>query len=340
MFSNVLARKYVLLLTAVIIVLVLIVSSGAPAYADSQASSTVSLQYFMVQVQYPATVMPGANALVHIQAVAKSAANLNSLNTLVYYADGMSLHQIASAPIVGSQNVAAGNTFTKDLQVVVPQGTPRTSLFATFTESVKMSYVTSYSYYPYYYGNVYACSYYPAYGHNYTYYNMQTCYYYYPYYNSYNSYPTYSYSSTSDTGVSTLSYVNATTPEYNSLLSQYQFLQSQNQNLQQRVNQQSQQIAQLQAQNQQLQQNLQNTQDALSQKNSDNSNLSSQLTNAQSMNRGLTYLAGALTIIAVLAAILSHRHGRPKKTQSVNPYAANYRPLQSQAAVHRVEEYE
>jgi hypothetical protein len=85
MVSNVLARKYVPLLTAAIIVLVLIVSSGARAYADSQASSTVSLQYFTVQGQYPATVMPGANALVHIQAVAKSAANLNSLNTLVYY---------------------------------------------------------------------------------------------------------------------------------------------------------------------------------------------------------------------------------------------------------------
>lgn len=297
-----------------------------PAAADpTQVYSTVSLQYFTIQVQYPSVVLPGTSSQIHVQAIAKSASNVNGLTAYVYYVDGTNLHQLTSATILGYQNVASGNVFTKDMQVQIPQGMPRTSLFATFTESVKLSYVSSYSYYPY----NYPCSYY-----NYN--NAQNCYYY-PYYNSYGSNPQYSYTTTSDTGVSPLSYVNATTPEYTSLLSQYQTqqqqlsqAQAQSQNLQQQLNQQNQQISQLQAQNQQLQQNLQSTQSAISQRDSDNSNLNSQLSDAAAKNRNLTYLAGGLGVIAILAAVLGHRGGQPRKAQSVNPYAANYVPPQTE----------
>ena len=159
--------------------------------------------------------------------------------------------------------------------------------------------------------------------------------YYYPYYGR--SYPQYSYYTTSDSGVSTLSYVNATTPEYTSLQSQYQSqqqqlsqAQSQNQNLQQQVAQQNQEISQLQSQVQQLNQALQAQQNAFSQKESDNSNLSSQLTTATSMNRDVTYLAVGFGLIAILALVLGHRSNRPRKTQSVNPYASNYVPPQTE----------
>jgi len=158
---------------------------------------------------------------------------------------------------------------------------------------------------------------------------MQYCSYY-PYSNSYSSYPQYSYVTLTDTGIAPLSYVNATTPEYTSLLSQYQAqqqqlsqAQSQNQNLQQ-------QISQLQTQLQQLQNNFQNAQGTISQASSDNSNLNSQLNDANSTNRHLTYLVIAFGAIAILALALGQRGGRPKKTQSVNPYAANYVPPQTE----------
>jgi len=318
--------RYTFLLPLAFILGVLVLGSvGQTAYADSaQVSTTVSLQYFSVQVEYPPIVLPGANAVVHVVATSKSLMNLNGLTVNVYYADGTNLHQLTSATIVGSQYVSSGDMFTKDVQVTVPQVIPRTSLFATFTESVNLSYANSYS--SNYYGSNYDCS-----SYNYGY--AQNCYYN-PYYNSY---PQYSYVAISDTGISSLSYVNATTPEYAALLSQYQTqqqqlnqAQSQNQNLQQQVNQQSQQISQLQSQNQQLQQTLQTAQNAVSQKNSDNSNLASQLNAANLTNTHLTYVLLGLGAVALLAAVLGYSTGRPKKAQSVNPYAANYVPPQNE----------
>ncbi len=310
------------------------------AYADStQAYASVSLQDFTIQLQYPSVVLPGTNTQVNVQAIAKSAVTLDSLTAYIYYVDGSNLHQVTSATIVGSQSVSSGNTFSKSIPISVPQGMPRTSLFATFTESVKYGYVNSYSYSSNYYGNYYDCSSYPGYSYD----NMQYCSSY-PNYNSYSSYPQYSYVTLTDTGISPLSYVNATTPEYTSLLTQYQSqqqqlsqAQSQNQNLQQQVSQQSQQISQLQSQIQQLQNNLQNAQGTISQASSNNSNLSSQLNGATSTNRHLIYLVLAFGVIAILALALGQRSGRPKKTQSVNPYAANYVPPQTPPQTERLQ---
>ena len=324
MFERESAKKYALLFSVCFILgLMLLLSVAQPAYADSgQSYASVSLQYFTIQAQYPSTVLPGTTAQIHAQAIAKSSVNLNSLTAYVYYSDGASLHQLTSATLFGNQYVTSGNIVTRDIQLTIPQGIPRTSLFAAFTESIKLSYITSYSSYPHYWYDP-NCS---SYG-----YSMQYCY----YHTYYNSYPQYSYVTTSDTGLSPLSYVNATTLEYSSLLSQYQTqqqqlnqLQSQNQNLQQQINQQNQQISQLQTQNQQLEQNLQMAQGSISQRDSNNSNLNSQLNTANGMNLKLTYLAAVLGIIAVLAAVLGHHSGQPKKTQSVNPYAANYVPSQ------------
>ena len=309
--------------------LVLTVLTATPANAASpQVSSTVSLQYFTIQAQYPLTVLPGDNIQVYVQAVAKSAVDLESLGAQIFLVEGNSLQQVTSATVVSNQNVASGNTFTKNIQFSIPQGTLRTALFAAFTETVKLSYVNAYSYSYYnYYPYDYGCS-----DYTYSSYNDMQGYCYYPY-NSYSSNPSYSYYSTADTGISPLSYINATTPEYTSLLSQYQSAQqqisqsqSQNQNLQQQVNQLSQQNAQLQTQNQQLQQNLQNAQGSISQQSSNNANLAAQLDSANSIKQGLIYLAIGLGIIAISIGVLAGRRGRPRRTQSVNPYAANYEP--------------
>jgi TolA-binding protein len=100
--------------------------------------------------------------------------------------------------------------------------------------------------------------------------------------------------------------------------------------LQQQLTQQNQQISQLQAQIQQLQNNLQNAQGTISQASSDNSNLNSQLNNANAMNHYITYLVIAFGIIAILALVLGRHSKQPRKTQSVNPYAANYVPPQTE----------
>lgn len=317
----------VLLLLAVFLLGLLFVPITQPAYASDslQSAATVNLQYFTIGVQYPAVVLPGANIVVYVQAVAKSAATINSLAANVYYGDGQNLHQLTSATLLSSQTVATGNTFMNNIPITIPEGILPTSLFATFTESVKMTYPNAYSYNSYYYNNGYYCGY--------SNYYMSDCYdypsYYYPY-------TQYSYVTTTDTGVSPLSYVNATTPQYTNLQSQSQNLQqqltqaqTQNQNLTQKVNQQSQEISQLQTQVQQLQQSLQNQQNALSQKDSANSNLAAQLTSAGITGHIVTYLAIGFGVIAVLAIVIGHRGNAPKKTQSVNPYAANYVPSQT-----------
>ena len=334
MFGSSPRRKLALLFSvAFTLALMVLAVIGQPVYAEStQGYASVSLQDFTVQVQYPPVVLPGTNTQVNVQAVAKSAVTLDSLTAYVYYVDGANLHEITSATIVGDQSVASGNTFTSDIPISLPQGMPRTSLFATFTEAVKFSYVSSYSYSSYYNGYDYGCSSYPAYSYD----NTQDCSYY-PSSTSYSSYPQYSYVTITDTEISPLSYVNATTPEYTSLLSQYQTqqqqlnqTQSQNQNLQQQLTQQNQQISQLQAQIQQLQNNLQNAQGTISQASSDNSNLNSQLNNANTMNHYVTYLVIAFGIIAILALVLGQHSKQPRKTQSVNPYAANYVPPQTE----------
>ncbi|HUK28492.1 MAG TPA: hypothetical protein VLV31_08710 [Candidatus Acidoferrales bacterium] len=317
-------RLNILAISAAIFILLILTSKPATAQPPP-VTSTVSLQYFTIQAQYPSIVLPGQNVQVSVQAVAKSSANLQNLVAQIFLVEGSNLQQLTSATIMSNQNIASGNTFSQNVQLSIPQDAPRTALFAEFTETVKVSYVNGYSYgnsYPYDYG----CSYYT---YSYYYSNQYYCY---PY-NSYSSNPSYSTYSTSDSGVSPLSYVNATTPEYTSLYSQYQSAQqqisqsqSQNQNLQQQINQLQQQNSQLQTQNQQLQQNLQNAQSSISQRESDNANLTSQLNNTNSTKTYLTYLVIGFGVIAIAMALLAGRRGgaRVKKTQSVNPYASNY----------------
>jgi predicted PurR-regulated permease PerM len=329
------ASRNVLSLAAfAVLLLVLTISTASVAKASSQqVSSTVSLQYFTVQAQYPSIVQPGDDAQVNVQANAKSTANLGSLDAQIFYVQGSSLQQITSATIVSNQNVASGNTFSKIIQVQIPQGAPRTALFASFTESVKVSYTNGYSYssYNYNYPYDYGCSYY-----TYDYNNNMQYYCYYPSgYNYYSSYPSYSSYTTSDSGISPLSYINATTPEYTNLLSQYQSTQqqlnqaqTQNQNLQQQVNQLNQQNSQLQTQNQQLQQQLQNAQNSISQSQSDNNNLTNQLSNTSLTKQYLAYIVIGLGILVIVMAVFASGRGgeKSRKTQSVNPYAANYEP--------------
>jgi septal ring factor EnvC (AmiA/AmiB activator) len=102
-------------------------------------------------------------------------------------------------------------------------------------------------------------------------------------------------------------YIKATTPEE-------QNLQTQNQQLQQQLNQSQasnqqlqQQLSQSQADNQQLQQQLQDAKSKIDQQNSTNTDLNQQLTSNKNLTYGLGGLAG---LFAILAAYF--RRGRGK----------------------------
>lgn len=287
-------------LRLIALIAVLLIPLASLAYSQfataqsSQSSYTVNLTYLTVQVTYPAQVMPGDSVTVNIQATAKKSIDTISLTAQVYYSDGSSLHQLASTTFNGN-NMATGSSFTKQIQFTVPQDTLRTSMVSVLTESVKTSY-PAYYYYPVYYNYSSPYCYYEPYYSGYS-----NCEYYYDYY-GYMAYPSYSSVTTTDAGLSPLSYVKATTPEYI-------VLQSQNQALQQ-------QLTQSQAQNQQLQQQLQNAQNSNAQKDATISDLNQRLNASQSNSTTYETAAGAFAILAaVLGALAIHFH-RGKTSQT------------------------
>jgi hypothetical protein len=307
--------------TAAVLVLLIALSSisaltlSQPAAAQpTQVTNNISLTHLNVQLTYPSEINPGQAFTVNVQADAKNTFTLQSLTLQIYYGDGTKLQSITTATVASNMNMNNGNKINKDIQATVPAEALRTSLIAYVSESVKTAstaYSSNYyySYYPYdYYNPNYTNScydYYSCYYSSYPYYSS----YYYPYY-SYPSYSTY-YTSSTDSGLGSLSYINATTPEYISLQSQYQALQ--------------QQLSQSQSQNQQLQQNLQNAQNQVSQKDATISDLNNQL--ASTHNNILTFeiasgVLGAIAIILAIGLVLKGRGNTPKKTeQSGDPYA-------------------
>jgi hypothetical protein len=225
-------------------------------------------------------------------AQAKDSFQLTSLTVQVYLTDQNNLRQLLSTTVAQNTMMPSGNQINKQIQVTVPSDAPRTSLVALVTESVSMtSYSYPYAYYPYWNG------YWDGYGmYSYGNYSNGNRYGYgYPYY--YYSYPSYNYQSSSDNAIAPLSYVQATTPEYATLQSQYQQLQ--------------QQLTQSQAQNQQLQQQLQASQNSTAQKDSTISNLNNQLSSAQ----GTTTLVEIVAVILAIAAVaLTALHFKPTRT--------------------------
>jgi len=286
---------------------VVLASAGQSGFAQSaQASSTVSLRYLNIQSQYPSEVLPGASATIHVQATARSAFELLSLTAQIYYVDGTSLLQLATSTLASNSYMRSGDSLSRDIQVSIPQDAPRTSLMAAFSEKVQVPYTDySYYYYPYYLVN------YSSYHYGY--------YYYYPYYYPayYAIYPSYSYASTTDDGIAPLSYIKATTPEYQALQQQFNQTQAENQKLQQ-------QLTQLQSQNQQLQQNLQNAQNINSQQNSTIADLRQELDSSKVMTQNLQTISVALAIAVFVVAVVSIalRRGRNTSTSEAKQSVA------------------
>jgi len=202
------------LVTVAVLLSALSLSQGLAQ--QTQASYTVNLSSFTLQVTYPSEVMPGQNITVNVQASPKTTGTyLQTLAATVYYGDTSGLHTLTTQTLVSNAANGYGSystgSFSKSFTVNIPQNAPRTSLVAIFSETVQSN---NYYNYPSYFGYLYNGN--PLF---------------------YSNYP--SYSTTTDDAIAPLSYVKATTPEYVTLQSEYQMLQ--------------QQLNQTQAQNQQLQ---------------------------------------------------------------------------------------
>ena len=270
---------------AVVFVTILAISFLPSVLSQStQVSSTVTLQYLNVQLSYPSEVLPSQSVTVNVQATAKQSIRLVSLTLEAYYADGNSLRQLATTTIAEEQSMASGGQVSKAVQINVPGDTLRTSLIAVVNEKVRVSgytysYPYPYSYYApyYYYANCTAAPYY--------------CTYYYRYYALY-PYPSYyaSYVTSTDGAVAPLSYVKATTPEYATLQSEYQVLQ--------------QKLNQAQTENQKLQQDLQDQKNLLNQKDTTIADLNQQLAGMQGNISAVEIIAVVLGILSIFLAAL------------------------------------
>ena len=269
---------------------------------SAQASYTVNLSAFSLQVTYPSQVKPGDTVSVNVQVNPKSSvAYLQSLTATIYYADASGLHNIATQTIFSNTAYGYGNyvtsSFTKSFTVNVPQNAPRTSLVAVFTETAQSNYFNTY--YDYGYGPYYYSWYYPAY--------------------QYGVYPSYYSSSatSTDDAIAPLSYIQASTPEYVTLQSTYQMLQQQLNQTQAQLTQSQAQLQQEQAQNQQLQ-------GTVAQRGLTISQLNQQLSAANGMTQTYQLLALVLGIIALIFVVFGvyEWRAKAKTTSTLKTYSS------------------
>jgi hypothetical protein len=217
--------------------------------------------------------MPGDNVTVTVQVnPIGNGAYLQSLTATIYYVDASGLHQLATENLASSNSPNGysysrpyTSSFSGSFTVNVPLNAPRTSLVAVFSETAQ-SYYYGYGGYAYGYNIDYGLPWdYPSY--------------------SYSAPPSYAYTSRTDQAIAPLSYIKANTPEIVTL-------QSENQKLQQQLNQS-------QAQNRQLQ-------TAISQQNA----------TIDQLNQRYTILALALGILAAALAIFNiYQWRRKERTQ-------------------------
>jgi hypothetical protein len=252
-------------------------------YAQStQVTNNVSLRFLNVQLSYPSQALPGQSVTVNVQATAKTAFQLSNLLLQVYVADpnSLNLRELISTTVAQGLEMSSGGQISKAIQVAVPADAPRTSLIARVSENVTLTVFIVYI-------------------------------------NSNPSVQPAPYNTAaSDDAISPLTYIAATTPEYTALQSQYQTLQTQNQQTQQSLSQSLAQILKLQG--------------IISQQNATNYQLNEQLTYANrrvQTYQGTTLGFGILTVAFLSLYIRQRRmkqqHSSTALVQSKTEPAAN-----------------
>lgn len=187
----------------------------APA---AESTTSVSSDHFTVQFTFPESADPGKTVTVSATTTAKANKKVNSLSIEVFAYVDRQLAKVATATVLKEQKIRSGDTWQTTLAVTIPLNAQRSTMIGTVTEvwEETSSYYSSWYYLPYY-------PYHP----------------YYPYYDPYPYYPPYPYNYTvfyayqpsyvvtekSSRQTLPLTYVLATTPEYDQLLAKHEQLQ-------------------------------------------------------------------------------------------------------------------
>jgi hypothetical protein len=190
----------------------------------SQTVTTVLTDHFTVQFTFPESADPGNTIAISTTTTAKSSGTVDNLSIEVFAYTNRQLAKTTSTTVLTSKQVRSGNTWQTTLTAAIPPSADRSVMVGIVSETWEetSSYYNSYGYLPYYnsypyymshpyYPNYPSYPYYdPSYPYNYPY-NFTTYYVYEP------SYVTVQKSSQQTVP---LTYVLATTPEYEQLYAQ------------------------------------------------------------------------------------------------------------------------
>jgi outer membrane murein-binding lipoprotein Lpp len=175
----------------------------APA---SQTVTTISTDHFTVQLTFPESADPGNTITISTTTTAKSSGQVDNLSIEVLTYVNRQLAKATSATVLTNRQVHSGNTWQTTLTVTISPNADRSVMVGIVTETWEemSSYYDSYGYSPYYQ------YYYPSYPYNFTMYYVYE--------------PSYVTVQKSSQQTLPLTYVLATTPEYEQLSAQYKAL--------------------------------------------------------------------------------------------------------------------
>jgi len=178
-------------------------TQAAPA---SQTVTTISTDHFTIQLTFPESADPGTTITISTTTTAKTSGQVDNLSIEVYAYVNRQLAKATSATVLTNRQVRSGNTWQTTLTVTISPNADRSVMVGIVTEAWEemSSYYNSYGYWPYY------PYYYPSYPYN------STVYYVYE--------PSYVTVQKSSQQTLPLTYVLATTPEYEQLSAQYKAL--------------------------------------------------------------------------------------------------------------------
>lgn len=186
----------------------------APA---SETTALVSSDHLTVQFTFPESAEPGRAITISAFTTAKASKKVNSLSIEIFAYVDKQLVKEAAATVLTDKKVRSGDTWQTTLVAAIPSNAERSTMIGTVTELWEET--TSYGYSPYHY----SWPYYPYYSHD----PYDPYYPYYPFnYTIYYAYePSYVTVEKSSRQTVPLTYVLATTPEYEELSARHKELQ-------------------------------------------------------------------------------------------------------------------
>lgn len=178
----------------------------------SEATAIISSDHVTVQFIFPESADPGKTVTVSTVTTAKANMKVNDLTIEVFIYVDKQLTRAGAATVLKDKKIRSGDTWQTTLTVIIPLNAQRSAMIGTVAESWEETasyYYSPYSYWAYY--PYYPYPPYPSYPYNYTVFYVYE--------------PSYVVTEKSSKQTVPLTYVLATTPEYEALLAKHQQLQ-------------------------------------------------------------------------------------------------------------------